>query len=85
MTETYEFKTQKQIYILISKQPGLNLSKIAEILRIDIELARYHLQHLEKNDLLTSTKDEGFRRYYLKGMIGVKDKKFLSLFNETSK
>lgn len=82
MTETVELETQKQIYVLISKQPGLNLSKIAELLEISIELARYHLQYLEKNELISSAKEEGFRRYYLKGKTGIKDKKFLSLFRQ---
>ncbi len=82
MSETLELENQKKIYLLISKQPGLSLSKIADILKISIELARYHLQYLEKNDLLSSSKDEGFRRYYLKGEIGIEDKKFLSLFRQ---
>ena len=80
--ETGELETQKQIYVLVQKEPGLNLTKVAELLQISIELARYHLQYLEKNELLTSTKDEGFRRYYLKSQIGVQDKKFLSLFRQ---
>jgi predicted transcriptional regulator len=81
-TETGELETQKQIYILIQKEPGLNLTKVAELLKISVELARYHLQYLEKNELISSEKEEGFHRYYLKGEIGIKDKKFLSLFRQ---
>lgn len=82
MQETGELEKQKQIYQLIIKQPGLNLTTIAETLGMSIELARYHLQYLEKNELINSEKEEGFHRYYLKGEIGVKDKKFLSLFRQ---
>ena len=82
MKKAAELEIQKQIYILISKQPGLNLSKIAELLEISIELARYHLQYLEKNELLTASKEGGYQRYYVQGKIGVKDKKFLSLFRQ---
>ena len=82
MTETVELETQKLIYILVSNHPGLNLSAIAEKLTIRIELARYHLNYLEKHQLLTTDKEEGFRRYYLKGEIGIRDKKFLSLFRQ---
>jgi len=77
-----ELVTQKQVYQLISIHPGLNLSTIAEHLNIRVELARYHLQYLEKHDLLTTDKEEGFRRYYVKGDVGVKDKKYLSLFRQ---
>ncbi len=82
MNETAELEKQKQIYILVSNQPGLNLSKIAELLEISIELARYHLQYLEKNELIIAEKEEGYQRYYIKGKIGVNDKKFLSLFRQ---
>jgi len=82
MKESAELGIQKRIYVLVSKHPGLNLSKIAEILGVSIELARYHLQYLEKNQLLISGKEEGYQRYYLKDKIGVKDKKFLSLFRQ---
>jgi predicted transcriptional regulator len=82
MKETAELDIQKQIYLLISKQPGLNLSTIADEISISIPLALYHLRYLEKNELLTSTKDGGYLRYYVKGRIGSKDKKFLSLFRQ---
>ena len=82
MNDPGEFEIQKQIYLLVVKQPGLNLSTIAEHLKISIPLALYHLRYLEKNDMLSSTKEEGFQRYYIKGKIGVKDQKFLSLFRQ---
>lgn len=82
MKETAELNIQKQIYLLISKQPGLNLSTIANELHISIPLALYHLRYLEKNQLLTSLKDGGYLRYFVKDIIGNKDKKFLSLFRQ---
>ncbi|MFH1101992.1 MAG: winged helix-turn-helix transcriptional regulator [Methanobacteriota archaeon] len=82
MNESVELETQKQIYLLVSRQPGLNLSTIAELLGISIELARYHLGYLEKNELVASSKEGGYLRFYLKGKIGVRDKEFLSLFRQ---
>jgi predicted transcriptional regulator len=81
-TETEELETQKQIYLLVSKHPGLNLSTIAEMLRISLPLALYHLRYLEKHNLVSFTKEDGFQRYYLKGEVGVQDKLFLSLFRQ---
>jgi predicted transcriptional regulator len=80
MKDTQELETQRKIYVLITKQPGLHLSKIAEILDISIPLADYHLRSLEKNDLVISEKIEGYLRFFIKEDIGIKDKKYFSLF-----
>ena len=82
MKEILELETQKKIYSLISRQPGLNLSKIAEIIQISVQLAQYHLRYLEKHGLISSEREEGYLRYYLAGEIGAKDKKFLALFRQ---
>lgn len=80
--ETEELETQKQIYLLVSKHPGLNLSTIAEMLQISLPLALYHLRYLEKHSLVSSTKEETSQRYYVHGEVGVQDKLFLSLFRQ---
>ena len=82
MKESAELETQKQIYNLISKEPGLNLSKISELLNINIPLTIYHLRHLEKHDLITIIREEGYTRCYIKGKVGVKDKKILSILRQ---
>jgi len=82
MKEISELKIQKQIHSIIKKNPGLHLSKVAEMLQISIPLALYHLRYLEKNDLITSVKEEGYLRYYESGVIGTKERKFLSLFRQ---
>jgi len=73
MKEISELKIQKQIHSIIKKNPGLHLSKVAEMLQISIPLALYHLRYLEKNDLITSVKEEGYLRYYESGVIGTKE------------
>lgn len=80
MKEAFELETQRKIYDIVSKQPGLHLSKIAEILDISTPLADYHLRSLEKNGLVVSEKIEGYLRFYIKEDIGIKDKKYLSIF-----
>lgn len=82
MTDPEEIEKQQQIYLLISQHPGLNLSAIAEILRISLPLALYHLRYLEKHELIVSTQEEAHHRYYIRGEIGTKDKLFLSLFRK---
>jgi predicted transcriptional regulator len=82
MKEIPEFEIRKQTYLLVVKQPGLHLSKIAELLEISIPLALYHLRYLEKTELLTSSKEDGYLRYYAKGEIGTQDKIYLSFFRQ---
>ena len=82
MKDTSELQIRKLIYRLIGNYPGLNQSKIAEILDISSPLALYHLRYLEKNDLIIAEKKAGYTRYYIKGKIGIQDKQLLSLFRQ---
>jgi predicted transcriptional regulator len=80
--QSSELEIQKQIYSLVVKEPGLTLSKVAETLGISVELARYHLQYLEKNEIVSSTKEEKFRRYFLVNKVGVREKEYFSVFRQ---
>lgn len=76
---------QIQIRNIISKSPGIHLSKIAEELQISSPLATYHLRNMEKNNIIISTRDENryYKRYYLKfDDIGFHQKKILSLLRQ---
>ena len=76
---------QKKIYDLISKNPGLHLSKIAEMLNMRTSLAEYHLQKMEKNKLILSVKDGSghYKRYYVEDSdIGTEDKRILALLRQ---
>ena len=85
MNDVLELETRRDIYDLIAKNPGLHARKISEILSLSGQLTDYHLQYLEKHEVITSTKGEGKRRYYIKGTIGIKEKKTLAfLRQETS-
>ena len=82
MTELLELKIRRKIYTLISKNPGLHALKIAEILKISSQLADYHLFYLERNDIVAVVKEEGYRRYHIKGKIGVDDRSKLALLRQ---
>jgi len=82
MKEAAELETRKQIFNLISENPGLNISKIAEILNIETSLTIYHLRYLLKNDLINIVKERGYTRCYIKGEVGVEDKKILSILRQ---
>jgi predicted transcriptional regulator len=77
-------ETRKQLFELIATNPGLHLSKIAEMLKMRLSLAEYHLQYMEKNKLITSVKDVGYyKRYYVAGdEVGIQKRKIISLLRE---
>jgi len=80
--DVLELETRRKIYDLIAKNPGLHLSKIAELLGMRISLVEYHLFYLEKNELLVPVDEAGYNRYYVKGEIGTADKKALALLRQ---
>jgi predicted transcriptional regulator len=82
MQDVLELETRRKIYDLINQNPGIHLSKISQILKMRTSLVEYHLLFLEKHDILKSDKETGYKRYYLKGQIGVKDKKYLFIIRQ---
>jgi len=85
MKAVLDREIRKQIFDLIVENPGLHLSKIAEMLGMRTSLAEYHLTYLERNDFVFSVKEEGgyFRRYYTKdAKIGAEDKRVLALLRQ---
>ena len=85
MKKILDHKIRKKIYNLISKNPGIHLSKIAEVLNIRISLIEYHLVIMEEHNLVVSIKEpRGYhRRYYVEDSgIGTEDKKILALLRQ---
>jgi len=82
MAEVLHLELRKKIYKILLLNPGLNLSRIAELLSISVPLADYHLLYMEENELITIVKEGGYKRYYIRGEIGVEEKKILSLLQQ---
>lgn len=74
MKEILDLEIRRSIYDLIAKNPGLHARKIAESLSMSGQLTDYHLLYMERNEVLTSIKEGGYRRYYIRGKLGVKDR-----------
>lgn len=71
---------RSNIISLVQQQPGLHLSKIAELLHISIPLADYHISVLMKDGTILAVRDaQGYyKRYYLvKSGVSAADKKIL--------
>jgi len=84
MSISLDLDSRKKIYELIANNPGVNLSTIAELLEMSIPLVDYHTKHMEDSGLISTIKEEGkgFKRYYLKGEMGTRDKKFLGVLRQ---
>jgi predicted transcriptional regulator len=82
MDEFFDLETRKKIYRLIEKNPGLNLSAIAEMLQMNVPLVDYHTRYFEKQELITVVKEGGYKRYYVKGAVGVAEKRFFELLRQ---
>jgi len=82
MQDVLELETRRKIYDLINQNPGIHLSKISQILKMRTSLVEYHLNFLEKHEIISADKETGYKRYYIKGQIGSKDKKYLFILRQ---
>jgi len=82
MQDVLELETRREIYDLVNQHPGIHLSKISQILKMRISLVEYHLLFLEKHEIIKSDKETGYNRYYIKGQIGVEDKRYLFILRQ---
>jgi predicted transcriptional regulator len=74
---------RKRIYTIVSENPGVYLSQIAEMLAMRISHVEYHLSYLEKSEMIVGSKERGYKRYYVKGAeIGVVDRQILALLRQ---
>lgn len=82
MEDVLELETRRKIYDVLRKNPGVHLSKIADLLQMRVSHVEYHLNFLEKHDMITVEKVTGYKRFYIKGTIGVQDKQYLSILRQ---
>ena len=62
----------------VSKTPGAHLRGIERMTKLPLGQVLYHLDRLERMGLVVSSKDAGFRRYYLVKDVGRQEKKYLA-------
>ncbi len=89
MSDVLELETRRSIFDIIQDHPGLHMREIARRCELKLSLVEYHIRTLVKNDLLISTKEEGYRRFYISenvknGRIGLssKQKKMLHVLRQ---
>ena len=74
---------RQHIFFFVTENPGMYLSEIAEKLHMRVSHIEYHLSYMEKIGSIIVNKEEGYKRYYVKGSeIGVVDRKTLGLLRQ---
>ena len=66
MNEYIQRQTQRRIFNIIVKNPGIHLTRIAELLNIPVYEVEQQLKFLEKNQTITASTKEGYKKYYSK-------------------
>jgi len=84
ITKKRTSEIRDRVYYLISENPGLHLSKLAELMDIRISLVEYHLKYLEKKNKIVAVKEGSYyKRYYTKDSeVGLEDKKTIQLLRK---
>ena len=62
----FELESRRRIYELIRDSPGVHLRELERRLDLVVGSLQYHLQFLEKNNLISQFKDEEYVRYFVK-------------------
>lgn len=74
-----ELLNRRTIYQTINQFPGIHFRELFRKLEISMGSLEYHLNILEKHELIYLKKEGGFTRYFVKGKLGAEDKELASL------
>lgn len=77
--EALELDARRQIYEHILATPGTHLRGVHRAVRLPFGQVLYHLNYLEKLDLVVVKKDGKFSRYFVRNLIGRQEKNVISV------
>lgn len=77
-----DLETRKNIYDHVCTAPGSHFREIQRRLKISSSVVEYHLKYLEDRDMIVARKETRYKRYYIAGKIGAKDKSFMSILRQ---
>jgi len=78
-----ELETRRKIYEIITKNPGIHFREIARLLNINIGDLQYNLNELEKERIIVSRLEGGYKRYYPEKMEDPEEKVILPFLRQT--
>jgi DNA-binding transcriptional ArsR family regulator len=77
--EALELDARRQIYDYILATPGTHLRGVHRAVRLPFGQVLYHLNYLEKLELVVVKKDGKFSRYFVKNLLGRREKDVISV------
>jgi len=69
LTDKPELETRKRVYDLVVSSPGVHLREIERLTSLPLGVVRYHLERLQREDLIFAEEDRYFKRFFPKGRI----------------
>ncbi len=83
VTDPLELESRKQIFEIIRLNPGLHYRELERKSGFISGTLEYHLNYLKHKDLIMSTTEKGFTRYYLKeARLSTQDKRVISFLRQ---
>jgi len=67
--EKPELETRKAVYDLVVRKPGVHLREIERDTSLPLGVVRYHLDRLQREELIFSEEDRYFKRFFPKNRI----------------
>lgn len=77
--EALKLDARRQIYEHILATPGTHLRGVHRAVRLPFGQVLYHLNYLEKLEMVVVKKDGKFSRYFIKNLIGRQEKNIISV------
>lgn len=77
--EALELDARRHIYEYILATPGTHLRGVHRAVRLPFGQVLYHLNYLEKLELVVVKKDGKFSRYFVKNLLGRREKDVISV------
>lgn len=69
MRDRPELETRKAVYELVVRNPGVHLREIERLTNLPLGVVRYHLDRLQREELIFAKEDRYFKRFFPKGRI----------------
>ncbi len=69
MTEKPELETRKRVYDFVVNNPGVHLREVERLTNLPLGVVRYHLDRLQREDLIFAQEDRYFKRFFPRGRI----------------
>ena len=69
MTDKPGLETRKRVYDLVVLNPGVHLREVERLTGLPLGVVRYHLDRLQREELIFAQEDRYFKRFFPKGRI----------------